>query len=57
MWEDQHFPIHKQEDQDGPVSLTWLPDKFESIGLSVQEKTSILIFKTAAILDFQSEQF
>ena len=27
-----------QEGQDGPVSLTWLPDKFESIGLSVQEK-------------------
>ena len=28
----------KQEGHDGPVSLTWLSDKFESIGLLVQEK-------------------
>ena len=30
--------LFKQEGQDGPVSLTWLPDKSESIGLSVQKK-------------------
>ena len=28
----------KQEGQDGPVSLTSLLDKFESVGLLVQEK-------------------
>ena len=27
-----------KEGQDGPVTQTWLPDKFESIGHSVQEK-------------------
>ena len=31
----------KQEDQDGSVLLTWLPDKFESIGFSVQKKFNI----------------
>ena len=46
----------RQEGQDGPVLLTWLPDKFESIGLSVH-KSSILIFKMVAILDFQSVWF
>ena len=35
----------QREGQDGPVSLTWLPGKFESI------------FKMAAILDSQSERF
>ena len=49
--------MQKQEGQDDPVSLIWLPDKFESIGISVQEKFSILIFKIAVILDFQSELF
>ena len=48
----------EQEGQDGPVSLTWLPDKFESIGLSVQEKTFNIDFQEmVAILDFQSEWF
>ena len=43
---------NKQEGQDGPVSLIWLPDKFESISLSVQEKKFNIDFQ-----DFQSEQF
>ena len=32
MWD----VLWKQEGQDGPVSLTWLPDQFLAIGLSVQ---------------------
>ena len=30
---------------------------FESVGLSVQEKNRIIVFKMAAILDFRSERF
>ena len=33
-----------QESQNGPISLTWLPDDFESVGLSVQEMAVILDF-------------
>ena len=42
----------KQEGQDGPVSLTWLPDKFESIGLSVQEKKFNIDFQDGGHLGF-----
>ena len=31
----------KQESQDGPVWLTWLPEKFESIGLLFKRRSSI----------------
>ena len=33
--------ISEKEGQDDPVSLTWLPDKFGLIGLSVHEKFKI----------------
>ena len=40
------------EGQDGPVSLTWLPDKFQSVGLSVQEKKFNIDFQDGAHLRF-----
>ena len=43
---------NKQEGQDGPVSLTWLPDKFESIGLSVHEKNFNIDFQDGGHLGF-----
>ena len=46
-------PKKKQEGQDGPVSLTWLPDKFESTGLSVQEKNFNIDFQDGDHLEFQ----
>ena len=33
--------LMQQEGQEGPVLLTWLTDKFESIGLLVQERFNI----------------
>ena len=42
----------KQEGQDGPVSLTWLPDKFVSVGLSVQEKKFNIEFQDGGHLGF-----
>ena len=44
---------YKQEGQDGPVSLTWLPDKFESIGLSVQENKFNIDFQDDGHLEFR----
>ena len=37
----------KQESQDGLVLLTWLPDRFESTGFSVQEKKLNIDFEDA----------
>ena len=42
----------QQEGQDGPVSLTWLSDKFESIGLLVQEKKFNVDFQDGGHLGF-----
>ena len=42
----------KQEGQDGPVSLTWLPDKFESNGLSVHEEKINIDFQDGGYLGF-----
>ena len=37
--------VVNQEGQDGSVSLTWVPDKFQSAGLLVQEKTFKINFQ------------
>ena len=42
----------KQESQDGPVSLTWLPDKFQSIGLLVLKKKFNIDFQDGGHLGF-----
>ena len=44
--------LEKQKCQDGPVSLTWLLDKFESAGLSVQEKKFNIDFQDGGHLGF-----
>ena len=44
--------IVRQEGQDGPVSLTWLPDKFESTGLAVPEKKFNIDFHDGTHLGF-----
>ena len=46
------FSLLAKEDQDGPVSLTWLPDKFESNGLSVQKKKFNIDFQDGCHLWF-----
>ena len=42
----------KQEGHDGPVLLTWLPNKCESIGLSIQEKKLNIDFQDGVHLGF-----
>ena len=46
------FDKSLQEGQDGPVSLTRLPDKLESTGFSVQEKKFNIAFKDGGHLGF-----
>ena len=44
--------LWQQEGQDGPVSLTCLPDKFESIGLLVHKKKFNIDFQDGGHLGF-----
>ena len=53
----KYMSLTVNKSEDGPVLLTWLPDKFESTSLSVHKKKFNIDFKMAAILDFQSEWF
>ena len=43
----------KQEGKDGRVSLTWLPDKFESNDISIQKKKFNTVFQDGDHLGFQ----